>query len=81
MKNFYKAVLLLTFCFFICLDCVCAVSDNVVENGTLSVDCQVGELCSDTIEVSSKNYYIDNNVVTSSDINFTDDSGNVVKKS
>ncbi len=82
MKNFYKSVLLLFFCFFICLDCVCAVSDSIVENDTFSGDCQVGELCSDTIEVSSDNYYIDNKVVNSSDINFTDDySGNVVKKS
>ena len=65
------------------MNSVCAVSDNVVGNDTLSVNDQSAEVYSDTIEVSSDNNHIDEKIVNSSDVKIQDNNqkpSNVVKK-
>ena len=83
MKNLNKFLgILIFFCLILCLNCVCAVSDNVCENDALIVDNHSVEVCSDTNEISSNNNYADNKVVNSSDAKIMNDNqqSNVVKK-
>ena len=85
MKNINKFLcILIFFCFIICLNCTYAVSDNAVENDTLSVDYQSDDIYSDSIEVSSDDNHVDEKIENSSDVKIQDNNAkpsNVVKKS
>lgn len=84
MKNITKFLcILIFFCFIICLNCTYAVSDNAVENDTLSVDYQSEDIYSDSIDVSSDDNHVDEKIENSSDVKIKDDNvkpSNVVKK-
>lgn len=84
MKNINKFLcILIFFCFIICLNCTYAVSDNAVENDTLSVDYQSDDIYSDSIEVSSDDNHVDEKIENSSDVKIQDNNAkpsNVVKK-
>ena len=84
MKNLNKFLcILIFFCFIICLNCTYAVSDNAVENDTLSVDYQSDDIYSDSIEDSSDDNNVDEKIENSSDVKIQDNNAkpsNVVKK-
>lgn len=84
LKNITKFLcILIFFCFIICLNCTYAVSDNAVENDTLSVDYQSEDIYSDSIDVSSDDNHVDEKIENSSDVKIKDDNvkpSNVVKK-
>lgn len=84
MKNLNKFLcILIFFCFIICLNCTYAVSDNAVENDTLSVDYQSDDIYSDSIEGSSDDNNVDEKIENSSDVKIQDNNAkpsNVVKK-
>ena len=63
MKNINKFLcILIFFCFIICLNCTYAVSDNAVENDTLSVDYQSDDTYSDSVDVSSDDNHVDEKI-------------------
>ena len=84
MKNLNKFLcILIFFCFIICLNCTYAVSDNAVENDTLSIDYQSDDIYSDSIEGSSDDNNVDEKIENSSDVKIQDNNAkpsNVVKK-
>ena len=84
MKNINKFLcILIFFCFIICLNCTYAVSDNAVENDTLSVDYQSDGIYSDSIDVSSDDNHVDEKIENSSDVKIKDNDtkpSKVVKK-
>lgn len=84
MKNINKFLcILIFFCFIICLNCTYAVSDNAVENDTLSVDYQSDDIYSDSVDVSSDDNHVDEKIENSSDVKIQDNNAkpsNVVKK-
>lgn len=84
MKNINKFLcILIFFCFIICLNCTYAVSDNAVENDTLSIDYQSDDIYSDSIEVSSDDNHVDEKIENSSNVKIQDNNtkpSKVVKK-
>ena len=84
MNNINKFLcILIFFCFIICLNCTYAVSDNAVENDTLSVDYQSDDTYSDSVDVSSDDNHVDEKIENSSNVKIQDNNtkpSNVVKK-